>query len=198
MRTTPWLAPILGGIGGLFGGLVFITAGAIVGQSRVALVRQPAHRDHRRHLRRRDRPDRVPPGQAGRPPRRRPRPGGCGDRHASDRRRDWPSCETGMRPHDRAEQRPPARHRRGAGPRALRRAAHPALVPAGDRRREARRRRAAPSATASSPCRRCAARSTTATGPRSRRPWRSRRWWSIASTCRPPTGRRSRRTSRRS
>ncbi len=33
VRTTPWLAPILGGIGGLFGGLVFITAGAIVGQS---------------------------------------------------------------------------------------------------------------------------------------------------------------------
>ncbi len=33
VRTTPWLAPILGGVGGLFGGLVFITAGAIVGQS---------------------------------------------------------------------------------------------------------------------------------------------------------------------
>jgi hypothetical protein len=33
VRTTPWLAPILGGIGGLFGGLVFITAGAVVGQS---------------------------------------------------------------------------------------------------------------------------------------------------------------------
>ena len=32
VRTSPWLAPILGGIGGLFGGLVFITAGAIVGQ----------------------------------------------------------------------------------------------------------------------------------------------------------------------
>jgi rod shape-determining protein MreD len=32
VRTTPWLAPILGGIGGLFGGLVFITAGAVVGQ----------------------------------------------------------------------------------------------------------------------------------------------------------------------
>ena len=32
VRTTPWLAPILGGIGGLFGGLVFLTAGAIVGQ----------------------------------------------------------------------------------------------------------------------------------------------------------------------
>jgi rod shape-determining protein MreD len=32
VRTTPWLAPILGGLGGLFGGLVFITAGAIVGQ----------------------------------------------------------------------------------------------------------------------------------------------------------------------
>ena len=33
VRTTPWLAPILGGIGGLFGGLVFLTAGAVVGQS---------------------------------------------------------------------------------------------------------------------------------------------------------------------
>jgi rod shape-determining protein MreD len=33
VRTTPWLAPILGGIGGLFGGLVFLTAGAIVGQA---------------------------------------------------------------------------------------------------------------------------------------------------------------------
>jgi hypothetical protein len=33
VRSTPWLAPILGGIGGLFGGLVFITAGAVVGQS---------------------------------------------------------------------------------------------------------------------------------------------------------------------
>ena len=32
VRTTPWLAPILGGIGGLFGGLVFLTAGAVVGQ----------------------------------------------------------------------------------------------------------------------------------------------------------------------
>jgi len=32
VRTTPWLAPILGGVGGLFGGLVFLTAGAIVGQ----------------------------------------------------------------------------------------------------------------------------------------------------------------------
>jgi len=33
VRTTPWLPPILGGIGGLFGGLVFITAGAVVGQA---------------------------------------------------------------------------------------------------------------------------------------------------------------------
>lgn len=32
VRTTPWLAPILGFVGGLFGGLVFITAGAVVGQ----------------------------------------------------------------------------------------------------------------------------------------------------------------------
>lgn len=33
VRTTPWLPLILGGVGGLFGGLVFITAGAVVGQS---------------------------------------------------------------------------------------------------------------------------------------------------------------------
>jgi rod shape-determining protein MreD len=33
VRTTPRIAPILGGLGGLLGGLVFITAGAIVGQS---------------------------------------------------------------------------------------------------------------------------------------------------------------------
>jgi hypothetical protein len=33
VRRTPWLPPVLGGLGGLFGGLVFITAGAIVGQS---------------------------------------------------------------------------------------------------------------------------------------------------------------------
>ena len=32
VRTTPWLAPLLGGIGGFFGGLVFLTAGAVVGQ----------------------------------------------------------------------------------------------------------------------------------------------------------------------
>jgi rod shape-determining protein MreD len=33
VRRTPWLPPILGGLGGLFGGLVFITVGGIVGQS---------------------------------------------------------------------------------------------------------------------------------------------------------------------
>jgi len=33
VRTTPWLAPILGGLGGLFGGLVFLTAGAVVGEA---------------------------------------------------------------------------------------------------------------------------------------------------------------------
>jgi rod shape-determining protein MreD len=32
VRTTPWLPPLLGGIGGLVGGLVFITVGAVVGQ----------------------------------------------------------------------------------------------------------------------------------------------------------------------
>ena len=33
VRTTPRLAPIIGFVGGLFGGLVFITVGALVGQS---------------------------------------------------------------------------------------------------------------------------------------------------------------------
>jgi rod shape-determining protein MreD len=33
VRKTPWLAPILGFVGGLFGGLVFITVGGLVGQS---------------------------------------------------------------------------------------------------------------------------------------------------------------------
>ena len=32
VRSTPWIAPILGGVGGLFGGLVFISVGAMVGQ----------------------------------------------------------------------------------------------------------------------------------------------------------------------
>jgi rod shape-determining protein MreD len=32
VRTTPWLPPLLGGLGGLFGGLVFITVGAVIGQ----------------------------------------------------------------------------------------------------------------------------------------------------------------------
>jgi rod shape-determining protein MreD len=32
VRTSPWLAPMLGGAGGLFGGVVFISVGAVVGQ----------------------------------------------------------------------------------------------------------------------------------------------------------------------
>ncbi len=32
VRTTPWLPPILGGIGGLFGGLVFLLVGGAVGE----------------------------------------------------------------------------------------------------------------------------------------------------------------------
>jgi rod shape-determining protein MreD len=32
VRTSPWIAPAIGGIGGLFGGLVFISVGALVGQ----------------------------------------------------------------------------------------------------------------------------------------------------------------------
>jgi len=32
VRTTPWLYPMIGGIGGLFGGLVFIVVGGVVGQ----------------------------------------------------------------------------------------------------------------------------------------------------------------------
>ena len=71
VRTTPWLAPILGGIGGLFGGLVFITAGAIVGQPgmlsfdslRIVLIAAD--------LRRGDRPAGVPARAPGGPPRRR-------------------------------------------------------------------------------------------------------------------------------
>jgi rod shape-determining protein MreD len=35
VRSSPWLAPVLGGLGGLFGGLVFITVGAIVGQDQL-------------------------------------------------------------------------------------------------------------------------------------------------------------------
>jgi rod shape-determining protein MreD len=35
VRTSPWLAPVLGGLGGLFGGLVFITVGAVVGQDQL-------------------------------------------------------------------------------------------------------------------------------------------------------------------
>ena len=45
VRTTPWLAPILGGLGGLFSGLVFITAAAIVGQGRRFVLR--GERDRR-------------------------------------------------------------------------------------------------------------------------------------------------------
>ncbi|MFI5046047.1 MAG: rod shape-determining protein MreD [Acidimicrobiia bacterium] len=33
VRSSPFLAPILGGVGGLFGGLVFISVGALVGQA---------------------------------------------------------------------------------------------------------------------------------------------------------------------
>ena len=33
VRTMPAIAPVLGGLGGLFGGLVFIFVGGIVGQS---------------------------------------------------------------------------------------------------------------------------------------------------------------------
>ncbi len=69
VRTTPWLAPILGGVGGLFGGLVFITVGRDRRSAGVPVVREPADRDHRRDLRRRDRPpgvpDRAPGGPAG-------------------------------------------------------------------------------------------------------------------------------------
>ena len=51
----PGWRPILGGIGGLFGGLVFITVGRGRGSGRVPVVRQPADRAHRRDLRRGDR-----------------------------------------------------------------------------------------------------------------------------------------------
>ena len=48
VRTTPWLAPLLGGIGGFFGGLVFITVGRGGRAERVPLVREPEDRAHRR------------------------------------------------------------------------------------------------------------------------------------------------------
>jgi rod shape-determining protein MreD len=32
VRSSPWIAPLLGGVGGLFGGLVFISVGAVVGE----------------------------------------------------------------------------------------------------------------------------------------------------------------------
>jgi rod shape-determining protein MreD len=35
VRSTPWLYPMIGGLGGLFGGLVFITVGAMVGQDQL-------------------------------------------------------------------------------------------------------------------------------------------------------------------
>jgi rod shape-determining protein MreD len=35
VRSSPWLAPVLGGLGGLFGGLVFITVGGLVGQDQL-------------------------------------------------------------------------------------------------------------------------------------------------------------------
>jgi rod shape-determining protein MreD len=35
VRTTPWLYPMIGGLGGLFGGMVFITVGAVVGQDQL-------------------------------------------------------------------------------------------------------------------------------------------------------------------
>ena len=70
VRTTPWLAPMLGGIGGLFGGLVFLTVGAVVGQTGFLSFDEPADRDHRRGLRRADRAPRVPGGAPGGPARR--------------------------------------------------------------------------------------------------------------------------------
>ena len=56
VRTTPGSRRSSAAIGGLFGGLVFITVGALVGQSGFLSLRQPEDRDHRRDLRRADRP----------------------------------------------------------------------------------------------------------------------------------------------
>ena len=91
VRTTPWLAPLLGGLGGFFGGLVFLTAGAVVGQPGFLSVRQPADRVHRLDLRRGDRDRRVPDRPPGGPSRRFP-VGLAGARvtlAAGRRRRDW-------------------------------------------------------------------------------------------------------------
>ena len=38
VRATPWLYPVIGGLGGLFGGLVFIVVGGIVGQDELLSV----------------------------------------------------------------------------------------------------------------------------------------------------------------
>ena len=32
VRSSPWIAPVLGGVGGVFGGLVFVSVGALVGE----------------------------------------------------------------------------------------------------------------------------------------------------------------------
>ena len=56
VRTTPRLAPLLGGIGGFFGGLVFLTVGAVVGQGGFLSFDSLKTVAHRRALRRADRP----------------------------------------------------------------------------------------------------------------------------------------------
>jgi rod shape-determining protein MreD len=38
VRSTPWLYPMIGGLGGLFGGLVFIAVGGMVGQDQLLSV----------------------------------------------------------------------------------------------------------------------------------------------------------------
>ncbi len=152
VRTTPWLAPILGGIGGLFGGLVFITAGAIVGQPgflsfdslRIVIIASiydaviaPAG---------------VPAGAPGGPARRR---AGCLAGPRVTPGSGSPSARLATRDatgttHERAQQPPPARRDRRDRPRPLRRPAHPPVVPPGDRGREAGGGRAAATATGSS------------------------------------------------
>ncbi len=65
VRRPPAIAPLLGGIGGFFGGLVFLSIGAVVGESGFLSLSSLKVGGDRGGLRRPDRTDRVPAGAAG-------------------------------------------------------------------------------------------------------------------------------------
>ena len=65
VRRPPAIAPLLGGIGGFFGGLVFLVDRRGRRPERVPLPREPEDGGDRRGLRRPDRTRRVPPRAAG-------------------------------------------------------------------------------------------------------------------------------------